>query len=276
VSTAILFSPANVERVLADLPSVAAFLPDPTVEGMPSEAFPAAFRKTHREVYRWIANTHYEHLAAVLDDLERVYAAGCMFESLLTTTDRDFFSGLTAEVLVAEDLLRRGYTVKTIPRTDEPSPDLLVVMPDGLDVAVEVYSPRELLAIDAWVHEVKDLLNYVDMRASYNFSFETRLEQTIPPERQPFDPWAPADMLAQTRDAVVVEITRDVEESLRDLRSLHELYRHAGTPLRRRWNSTTSGWPPSLARKGMARSPRPVLVATHRRASLGPGLFGEP
>jgi hypothetical protein len=100
VSTAILFSPANVERVLSGLPSVAPLLPDPSVEGVPSEAFPGVLRKTHREVYRWIANTHYQHLADAVVHLERVHAAGCAFGSLLKTHDREQFISLTAEVLL--------------------------------------------------------------------------------------------------------------------------------------------------------------------------------
>lgn len=230
MSTAILFSPTDVERVLADMPSVAVLLPDPTVEGVPSEAFPSALRKTQREVYRWIANTHYEHLADAVVQLERVHAAGCTFGTMLTTRDREQFVSLTAEVLVADDLLRRGYSVSTIPRSDRASPDLHVVA-EGVDVAVEVYSPRELLAVDAWVREVSDLLSYVDIKASYSSSVQTALERAIPPERTPLDPWAPAKMLARTREDVLTDITRDVEESLRDVRPLNKVYRHTGTPL---------------------------------------------
>jgi hypothetical protein len=150
MGTPILFSPENVRNVLVKLPSVAALLPDPALEGEPSDAFPGVLRKTQREVYRWIANTHYEHLADAVLHLERVHAAGCTFGSLLSTRDREQFVSLTAEVLVADDFLRRGYEVQTVQRSDQVSPDLLVVV-DGLDVAVEVYSPRELLAVDAWV-----------------------------------------------------------------------------------------------------------------------------
>src|SRR6266498_4753407 len=127
MGTPILFSPENVRNVLVKLPSVAALLPDPALEGEPSDAFPGVLRKTQREVYRWIANTHYEHLADAVVHLERVHAAGCTFGSLLTTRDREQFVSLTAEVLVADDLLRRGYAVSTIPRSDRVSPDLHVV-----------------------------------------------------------------------------------------------------------------------------------------------------
>lgn len=70
MSTAILFSPAGVAHVLTGLPSVAALLPDPALEGGPSEAFPGVLRKTDREVYRWIAKTHYEHLVEAVEHLE--------------------------------------------------------------------------------------------------------------------------------------------------------------------------------------------------------------
>lgn len=57
LGTPILFSPEKVRNVLVKLPSVAALLPDPALEGEPSDAFPGVLRKTQREVYRWIANT---------------------------------------------------------------------------------------------------------------------------------------------------------------------------------------------------------------------------
>jgi hypothetical protein len=104
VGTPILFWPDNVRNVLGRLPSVAALLPDPAVEGEPSDAFPGVLRKTEREVYRWIANTHYDHLADAVLHLERVHAAGCTFGSLLSTRDREQFVSLTAEVFVAVEL----------------------------------------------------------------------------------------------------------------------------------------------------------------------------
>jgi hypothetical protein len=231
VSTPILFSPDNVRGVLANLPSVAALLPDPAEEGVDSEAFPGVLRKTEREVYRWLANTHYEHLAEVVPVLERVHAAGCSFGSLLTTRDREQFVSHRDEILVADDLLRRGFGVSTIPLAATVTPDLRVTG-DGIDVAVEVYSPRELLAVDAWVHEVTDLLSYTDVRASYRSSVETRVDQTIPPHGDPVpDPWATAEMLSRTREEVSARIAHDVEAALRKLAPLTESYAHPDTPL---------------------------------------------
>jgi hypothetical protein len=231
VGTLILFSPPGVESTLATLPSVAALLPPPEAEGVPSKAFPDALRKTEREVYRWIANTHYEHLAEVIVDLEHAHASGCTFGDLLTTTSRHQFVSLGAEMLVADDLLRRGYTVRTIPRLGQPGPDLHVTV-DGIEVAVEVYSPRELLAVDTWIHEVSDLLQYVDVPATYRSRVATTFEQTIPPDARLHDPWALADMLAETREHVIDAISGDVEVALRKLRPLDKEYAHPGTPLR--------------------------------------------
>jgi hypothetical protein len=88
VGTPILFSIATVKETLDRLPSVVARLPDLEREGVASQAFPDTHRKTRREVYRWIANTHYDHLADAVDHLERTHAAGCTFGELLRTRDR--------------------------------------------------------------------------------------------------------------------------------------------------------------------------------------------
>jgi hypothetical protein len=109
----------------------------------------------------------------------------------------------------------RGYTVTAVPRSERASPDLHV-SGHGLDVAVEIYSPRELVAVDDWVEEVKDLVNQIDLPADYNSRVDTRLEleQTTPPIGQP-DSWEVADMLAATHDEVLAAIGHDVEDHLR-------------------------------------------------------------
>ena len=219
-----------MRSVLANLPSVAALIPDPAQEGEDSEAFPGVLRKTERELYRWIANTHYPHLAEVVPTLERVHAAGCSFGHLVRTRSREQFVSHIAEVFVAEDLLRRDYTVRSIPRRSGVTPDLHVTG-KGVDLAVEVYNPRELAAVDDWAREVTDLLSYVDIRANYLSRVSTREEITTPPGPMPRDPWALADALDRTREQVLAEIIPDVENSLRELRPLEKVYAHEGTPL---------------------------------------------
>lgn len=228
-TTPILFSPAAVRRVLAGAPSVAALVPDPADEGVPSEAF-TELRKTERELYRWIANTHFEHLATVVVQLEEVHAAGVPFGELLKTRSRDQFVSLTTEMLVAHDLQRRGYDVTAIPRSGVSSPDLHV-RSDGVDLVLEVYSPRELLAVDAWLHEVGDLLNYVDIAASYDWRIATAFSIAGAPESLQRDPWAPQKMLEPTRAAVIAGIACDVEDALGELRPLEAEYRHPATSM---------------------------------------------
>jgi hypothetical protein len=213
--------------VLAKLPTLRSLLPDPAVEGDESEAFPAC-RKTTKELYRWIANTHYEHLAAVVPALENVHAAGCDFGTFLKTKSRAQFIGHTGEVLVAEDLLHRGYRVTTVPRSKEVTPDFTVAV-EGITVAVEVYGPRELAAVDDWIDELKDLVMHVDLPVDYDPRVGTKLAQSIPPPREPFDPWAPAKIIEQTRKAVIAEIQHDVEAALRELEPLSKTYQHGET-----------------------------------------------
>ena len=219
--TPILFPPSRVKAVLADMPTVAALVRDPEDEGDDSQAFPGVLRKTERELYRWIANTHYGQLVEPVVQLEHVHAAGCRFGPMLRTRSRELFVSLSAEVFVAYDLLRRGYAAETIERADSRTPDLKI-SGDEIDMAVEVYSPRELRAVGDWTHEVTDLLQYVDVRASFDSNVSTVIEPSIPPNREQLDPWAHDKMLEGTRAKVMTEISRDVEEALRDLRPLEK------------------------------------------------------
>jgi len=158
-----------------------------------------------------------------------VHAAGCTFDSLLTTKSHAQFIGYTGELLVADDLMRRGYTVTTVPRSVQATPDLHVVG-DGIDIAVEVYTPRELRAIDEWVEEVKGLVHQVDLRANFRTRLETRIDQMVPWPDRP-DPWEVDEMLAGTHDDVLAAITRDVRDHLTRLQPLDRQYPHGGTPL---------------------------------------------
>jgi len=161
------------------------------------------------------------------------HAAGCTFGELLRTSDRQLFNNHVAEVLVADDLLRRGYEVTTVRRADQPTPDL-DVQGRGVDVAVEVYSPWEMQAVDAWLHEVKDMLNFADVPANYRWHVATTRELSIPPDGSEFDPWATAMMLAETRGAVIEEIRRDLDDALDQRRPFASAYGHEGTSLQTR------------------------------------------
>ena len=126
--------------------------------------------------------------------------------------------------------MRRGYTVRTIERSGDRSPDLHV-SGEGVDLAIEVYSPRELLAVDRWEDALKDLLNQTDIRADYRASATTRYERAIPPAPLPLDPWTLADMMERAPKDVLPQIARDVEDALRNLRPLALTYAHPDTAL---------------------------------------------
>lgn len=226
----ILFSPPRVKAVLAHMPTLAALISAPEEEGVESEAFPGVLRKTEKELYRWIANTHYEHLVEPVRQLEEVHLAGCRFERMLTTASRELFVSLSTEAFLAHDLLRRGYAVETIERSGNRSPDLRV-HGHGIDMAVEVYSPRELRHVEEWTRELTDLMQYVDVRASFVFNGSTAIEKAMPPDREQLDPWAHDKMFEETGAAVMAEIRSDVEHALRNLRSLDKSYRHRETPM---------------------------------------------
>jgi hypothetical protein len=228
--TAFLFAPSAIELVLGELPSLAANLHDPAVEGTPSDAFPT-LRKSELAIYRWLTGSHYDHLADALAMLDRVYGAGCTIGGLLGTRGRTQFEGHTGELLVAADLIRRGYSVTAVPRSAQASPDLHVAG-DGIDVAVEVYSPRELIAVDDWVEEVKDLVMQVDLPADFDARIDTKVELpvTMPPIPRS-DAWETADMIAATHEQVLEAIRAGVDEHLLELRPFSQTYEHPGTPL---------------------------------------------
>ena len=143
---------------------------------------------------------------------------------------REQFASHTSELLVAEDLLDRGYQVTTIARTGDVTPDLHV-KGEGIDVAVEVYSPRELRAVDEFQNDAIDLLNNADIAADYYSRTETAIEKTIPPEPQHRDPFAHDRFLGETGEEVLAEIREDVQDALAELLPLAKTYRHGDTPL---------------------------------------------
>ena len=77
----ILFRADVIDEVLETLPTLASLLPPSAREGTESVAFPG-MRKTSREIYRFLANTHYPHLVEALRIFETVHAAGCTFGHL--------------------------------------------------------------------------------------------------------------------------------------------------------------------------------------------------
>ena len=225
----ILFSPPGVADVLGELPALAETLKPPVDEGEPSAAFPSALRKTNREIYRFLANTHYEHLADALGLFEKVFAAGCVFPDLVRTTSRQQFMSVTAEVLAAEHFLNRGYMVSPIPRTGERGADIHVVG-HNLDAAIEIYSPREWMAVDAWTDALKDVINSADIAANYVARADTRIRLTTPPDRF-YSPWEIAEVLRLTQREVLANIRRGAYRAMERLRPWEWTYDHRQSAL---------------------------------------------
>jgi hypothetical protein len=161
--TGFVFLPPDVERLLAELPHLAAALPRPANEGEPSAAFPAA-RRSRRELYRALANPQWPHLVELLQAVDECVGAGFRQPTLLQTRARKAFVPALGEIRAAEHFLGRGYAIGGFDTTkgSESVPDLLVEA-EGTRVAVEVYCPRAWEGLDDYVDELKDALNQLDL-----------------------------------------------------------------------------------------------------------------
>lgn len=120
------------------------------------------------------------------------------------------FSSLLDEALVAEHFLLRGYDVSTVARTGLQTPDLRVVG-EGVDMAIEAYSPREWLEIEEWTGRLEQ---YSDVPWNYNARVRTRVAQRSGPTAAPAAPWEIAAMLEATKETVFDALSRDVLTAL--------------------------------------------------------------
>lgn len=170
--TAYLFDPAEVVQVLGELPSLGAALGDPAREGEPSTAFPLA-RKSERQIYRILANDHYEHLAELLRSLDYCLAHGFTQPSLLRTRGRSNFDSGVSELGAAEHFLLRGFVVEGLDarRRSEPVPEFLASQAE-LEIAVEVYRPVEWGGLSALTDQLMELLKSLDVPLDYRFEVQ--------------------------------------------------------------------------------------------------------
>src|SRR5260221_13755151 len=91
-----LFDPAAVREHLGDLQSLAAEL-RPETEGVEAETFEEV-RKSERQLYRILGNTHYDHLADLLKAFDRCMECGYRQPRLLRTRVRSSFAADVAEL----------------------------------------------------------------------------------------------------------------------------------------------------------------------------------
>jgi hypothetical protein len=198
---AYLFDPAQFAQTLASLSNLGNAVGDVASEGSPSQAY-AGMRKSERQLHRVLANTHYEHLRALLQSLNYCIEHGFVPPRLLSTRDRGQFQSALSELRVAEHLLLREFEVSGLDelKGSEPVPELVATR-NGVHVAVEVYRPVEWEGLTALDAELRDKLKNLD--AAFDFSLVLRIdwlrESTTPPH--------PAELAAAldtaTRDQIV-------------------------------------------------------------------------
>jgi hypothetical protein len=136
-----LFDPAAVRKTLAAFPALAAEI-DPEREGVMADWF-ERIRKSQRQLYRVLGNTHYEHLMDLLEALDVCLGHGYKQPRLLKTRARSSFAPDLAELRVAEHFAIAECEIRGFDESkgEDSVPDLLATR-DGFSVACEVYCPQ--------------------------------------------------------------------------------------------------------------------------------------
>jgi hypothetical protein len=173
-----LFDPDSVARVLGELPHLAGLIGDPHDEGERATALHGA-RKSARELFRVLGNTHYDHLAELLAAVDACVGAGFRQPELLRTRGRRPFVEGVAEIVVADHLRRLGFAIRGFDEAKENDtvPDVLAT--NGMHAfAVEVYCPRAWPNLDAYRQGLTDRVKHLDRALDYTFQIEhSQLEQ---------------------------------------------------------------------------------------------------
>lgn len=172
-----LFDPRQIEQELAKRPHLKAALGDPHQEGEPAEHLPG-YQKSRLQIYRVLANLHYEHLEALVDSLEFCLGHGYEQPKLIRTRGRAEFASALSELQVGEHFLLHSFEVAGFDATkgSDPVPDLLVTG-NGLRALVEVYRPVEWEGLDEIQRDVTDAMKNLDVPFEYLWRWEvTRLE----------------------------------------------------------------------------------------------------
>jgi hypothetical protein len=169
-----LFKPESVRKTLATRPHLEAALGDWRNEGVSSDCF-AGYRKSPLQIYRVLANLHYDHLTALVDSLDFCLGHGYEQPKLLRTRGRAEFASALSELLTAEHFLLRDFNVKGLDteKGSEPVPDLRI---DGekLRALVEVYTPVEWLALSDLQQDITDAMQNLDEPLEYVWRWDVK------------------------------------------------------------------------------------------------------
>jgi hypothetical protein len=169
-----LFSPTGVRELLAGYPSLNDKL-SPEKEGVEAEWFEHV-RKSQRQLYRVLGNTHYEHLTKLLEALEVCLAHGYEQPRLLRTQSRSSFGPDLAELGVAEHFILGGCTVEGFDdsKGSDSVTDLLGTAPSGFRAAVEVYTPWAFEHLGRFKDDLTSGVKNIDRPYDFGFHLEHR------------------------------------------------------------------------------------------------------
>lgn len=172
-----LFDPVDVLKTLESFPCVATEL-DPANEGASTEWFERV-RKSQRQIYRVLGNTHYNHLTELLEALDACLAHGFTQPRLLSTRARHAFGPAIAELGVAEHFALADCAITGFDewKSDRSVPDLLATTKDGFRVAVEVYCPMAFEHLARFKDDLTTGIKNIDQ--PYDFAFDIDFKKLV-------------------------------------------------------------------------------------------------
>jgi hypothetical protein len=213
-----IYDPESVEGVLARYPLIRQEIKKS--EAQETENFPNA-RKTFRQIYRVLSNTHYPHLCDLLDSLEYCLASDWRQPRLLKTRGDDFGSAVS-ELYVAKWFLRNGFAVRGFDdaKGTGPVPDMLV-QAKNFSLVAEIYCPRDWDGLEQFEDELRLGILHVDLPWDFCCELEIGPISEFGPDGKPllFDPWqfSNANDTPQKRLQIIEPILTKVKTHLQTL-----------------------------------------------------------
>lgn len=269
-----LFDPNAVVPTIAGLSHLASLLGDPRLEGEPAANLPGA-RKSGRELYRVLGNTHYEHLARLLETLDACAGAGFTQPELLRTRGRRPFVEGLGELHAAEHFRRQGRPISGFDdkKGNDPVPDILVEG-DGITAVVEVYCPRAWPGLGAYTDAIRDRVKNLDRGVDFEFRIDHEQLERFGPGMHllHLHPGDLSDGLDEpTRLQAISELIRELEAALDAGTPPQVTYQFTQLNLGTTIELTTvaSSGTPVPARAGVTSGP---AVGTHRPEMIFPSI----